>query len=1026
MKPTLHLAFKPSTLLWSIYCFLFSTLTVGANPLSIDSTGYYIDLAEAFKKRSEWENAIEKYHQAIRTATKKGKDDQDTSSWRQVINAYTELGLLYNYKLANYEKAIDCYNQMERIGTIQFPKDTSILIEALDEKGWIYGKIGQYQKAIKTEKKGLTLTKQFYGADHPRMIDFLSALGSDFVNIRQLEKALDYYNQALKISEQHPVESFQKGRLYRSLGINYMLMMELEKAETFFQKSKEIVEKEPGKKQRQLELLSLHNFLGDLNYHKKDYESAIEHYQNFLQIYPKLDPNPIQYAIVNHNLAEVYSFYEEDHPNVVYHFKKAITTLENTAPKHKHLGTFYMSLSRALANQKRYEESLFYTDKAAYHIKNAEGGILDEYLLHMNKAEVYKKQNDFSKAIQYYEKAIQSNLIDCGQYDNWKDRIANCPIINRDQMLYLLQNVAELYLSNSEILSEDLKAFELAEANLLLLSEMKTALQEKESLLFFQENSQISFEAAIEVATRLYEVTKEKKYLNKVFQWMEESRNVLFITTLKEQKALVFSDIPDATLAEEAQLRQKIGSLEQNLIEANLRNKPSDTIQQYKSVLFKKNLEYDSLKSVLEKQYQSYYQLKYNAPTGAINLSALQIHLDQNTTFISYFVGNQHLYRLTVDKKNCDLEKFPLTSTLNDKFEKYYTFLAKRQVSKNTANQVRLYAEIAKELHDILIPTTIPDNNKLVIIPDGRLGYLPFEALVTEIKQSEDLNFRDIPYLIQKHAISYIHSATLWIEDASKSQNISYSKSYVGFAPSYHSNAIQSDSSFTPRRSFDKLLFALPGAQEEVKFATQLFKGQAYLGKAASELNFKQSNPNAAIIHLAMHAFTNDEHPMVSRLLFTQTPELEEDGNLNAFEIYNMQLNSQLLVLSACETGYGKIQKGEGILSLARAFKYAGVQSLVTSLWKAEDQATQQIMQEFYLQVKNGESKIDALRNAKLHYLSKSDKITADPFFWANFILIGNNTPVQFQSISKAFWLWSIGLSFLALFLYLSIKRQKN
>jgi CHAT domain-containing protein len=148
----------------------------------------------------------------------------------------------------------------------------------------------------------------------------------------------------------------------------------------------------------------------------------------------------------------------------------------------------------------------------------------------------------------------------------------------------------------------------------------------------------------------------------------------------------------------------------------------------------------------------------------------------------------------------------------------------------------------------------------------------------------------------------------------------------------------------------------------------------------------------------------NDQHPALSKLLFSlSSKDTLNDGYLHAYELHNLQLNTELVTLSACNTGFGKIQTGEGVMSLGRAFAYAGSPNVLMSLWSVPDGSTSKIMTEFYKHLANGMPKDVALRKAKLAYLNNADNLTSNPFYWSSFVLIGNAQPLQLQ-INSAFY----------------------
>ena len=167
-----------------------------------------------------------------------------------------------------------------------------------------------------------------------------------------------------------------------------------------------------------------------------------------------------------------------------------------------------------------------------------------------------------------------------------------------------------------------------------------------------------------------------------------------------------------------------------------------------------------------------------------------------------------------------------------------------------------------------------------------------------------------------------------------------------------------------------------------------------------------------------------DDYPLHSMLAFTNMDEAQdstEDNRLYAYEIYNLKLNAQMAVLSACNTGVGKMQKGEGMMSLARGFIYAGCPSIIMTLWQVADQSSSKLMAYFYKYLKKGKSKPEAMRLAKIDYLKTADDITSNPYFWSGFVVLGDSSPVYKKS-GVAYWI-SIIILFIGVLLYLQYRK---
>ena len=307
----------------------------------------------------------------------------------------------------------------------------------------------------------------------------------------------------------------------------------------------------------------------------------------------------------------------------------------------------------------------------------------------------------------------------------------------------------------------------------------------------------------------------------------------------------------------------------------------------------------------------------------------------------------------------------------------------------------------------------------LIIIPDGKLASIPFEALLSSEVPDRERNSSNFPYLIKQYAISYSNSATLLLNSFQKNNNPDY-RSVLAFAPSFQTDHKELLAELKER---GEEFVSLSGAKDEVTLITNFTGGELYLDAQASEANFKRLTPDYQVLHIATHGIINDKDPMMSRLAFSTENDSIEDGSLYVYELYSLKLNADMAVLSACNTGYGKLQEGEGVMSLARAFLYAGVPSIVMSQWSVNDKSSAELMVSFYEQLKSGLSKAKAMQKAKLDYLHNADNLTAHPYYWAGFVIIGNQGPVDFSS---AMWYWWLLLIPAVLLGWLLFRRRYN
>jgi CHAT domain-containing protein len=307
-----------------------------------------------------------------------------------------------------------------------------------------------------------------------------------------------------------------------------------------------------------------------------------------------------------------------------------------------------------------------------------------------------------------------------------------------------------------------------------------------------------------------------------------------------------------------------------------------------------------------------------------------------------------------------------------------------------------------------------------MIVLDGDLQRIPFEICFANAEDAKD----ERP-LIHRCAISYASSVCALAKEARSGKR---TRSIIaGYAPTYRETIETQD---TVEDGGVAMLvrsgnYPLPGAAREAQEVVDVFGGDLYDGVLANKATFVETSERYRILHLSMHALPNYADPAFSRLLFSPVAEFNE-GQMTTGEIRNLNLNAELVVLSACQTGSGQLRRAEGVQSLARAFALAGASSAVTTLWKVPDESSAQIMVSFYQYLKAGLSKPEALQKAKLDYLNNAKfEAQKHPVYWAGFVLSGNPEPISTHNIIP-WWIWLVsGLGVLLLFAYF-FKRKSS
>ena len=444
-------------------------------------------------------------------------------------------------------------------------------------------------------------------------------------------------------------------------------------------------------------------------------------------------------------------------------------------------------------------------------------------------------------------------------------------------------------------------------------------------------------------------------------------------------------------------LKGNIANYNSMLFEENHSEVPdSQKVNLYSAKIFKYNEEYNRLIDSFEKLFPQYYALKYE--NKVVGIKEIQSKINNRQSLLEYFVqepesenGKGEVYSFLITKDSVGFSKVIVDYSFTNNIQSIHDFLINPNYLYTKKKDFVDYSVAAYGLYEKLIWPVAKKLNgtSLTIIPHDKLSYIPFDALLSQMPDTSVMNFRNLNYLVRDYAINYSYSATLLYNYFD--QNKRSSKNLLVFSPQYDAHESRTD----PETAIPHFLSPLPGAKDEVKGISKFVSSVSFVDMLAQENTFKEKAPDFDILHLAMHTIINDSLPMLSKLVFSKPDQKStDDGYLNAYEIYNMKLNARLAVLSACETGSGKLQLGEGVMSMARGFIYAGCPSIVMTLWQVEDKSGVKIMEDFYHYLSKGKRKDVALRMAKLNHLNNSDPLTAHPHFWLGYVNIGNPEPL--------------------------------
>jgi CHAT domain-containing protein/tetratricopeptide (TPR) repeat protein len=381
-----------------------------------------------------------------------------------------------------------------------------------------------------------------------------------------------------------------------------------------------------------------------------------------------------------------------------------------------------------------------------------------------------------------------------------------------------------------------------------------------------------------------------------------------------------------------------------------------------------------------------------NNESAPVSLNEAQaLCTDKNTIILEYSVGDSSSCLWVITQTGHQFYKIPGRKTLQEQIE------AIRFALQDPNEKVSdFFTQAGSILYEELIKPGEPffsKKSRLIIIPDGVLNYLPFEVLLTENKKiSQNVSYSELPFLVRKYPVSYVQSASILKSLLSmKSGNEklkSDDKKFIAFADPLYEN--ENDSAIASGKGYQRLKYS----GEEVNNIGSFFKegnSKIFQRKDATEENVKRDGELKKFnyIHFATHGYIDESKPDLSSLVLTKNANSEEDGLLQASEIFHLNLNADMVVLSACQTGLGKLIRGEGMVGLTRAFMYAGTPTILVSLWSVSDASTSTLMEDFYRNlIKGNLAKTDALRKAQLSLLGNQK--FAHPFYWAPFVIIGD------------------------------------
>jgi CHAT domain-containing protein len=659
------------------------------------------------------------------------------------------------------------------------------------------------------------------------------------------------------------------------------------------------------------------------------------------------------------------------------------------------MGIYYTEINKNINQaQKMYDKAL------NYNLKYPSGLVYMNY----HKAWTYFKFSDWKNAEAYFKKCINSNEVSqfielISLYKNYGITLFHLNKLKESQVY--LKKVEDFYNNQNTTYQGFMSLTNLKDVGNLYISIYK---KNKDKKLL--KRSFTCFKNASKLFSKIYQGDSFNQNLSNRVN--DINKGLLFCSTeLNDKKGevleLVEKNKSDFLWASFLNNNQNKAFIEPKKIIDSLNafeNRKQDLSLKLKSLKDKKEskevqnqiVEQETKlkrnKDLLQNKFPSFNSFA----TNSVSLKDIQSKLKTNEVILNYVVLDTMTYVFEVTNNKIDLHLISKDNqTLKNKCVSFYNKL------KSIDNQ---FTAEGKELYSILIkPLELPKNGKLIILTNSFLSYLPFEVLQNNNQ-----------FLVSNYAISYSNSVKLWNTQTLLPKN--RNSSLAAFSPEY--DKLKIDAKDTDLAMLTRAgNYELFGAKKEAEIITNLFEGTFFNSEEATKKSFVENASKYQILHLAMHSIMNEANENQSNLIFSNNEKLYFP------EIYNLQLPSDLAVLSACNTGVGGYKNGEGIMSVSRAFTYAGIKSTVVSLWQVPDKETSEIMISFYENLKKGQSKDEALANAKTSFIKKNP-MKNHPFYWAGFVVNGDVSPI----ITSSNWMLYLGIG-LAVLLLIFLFRKK-
>ncbi|WP_170164514.1 CHAT domain-containing protein [Sinomicrobium pectinilyticum] len=790
------------------------------------------------------------------------------------------------------------------------------------------------EKASAFEKQAVT------PREHTAMLILRCNMGYHYRKSGMSQKAIACYESAWKNYQDHQLTDYDIIEYcLKPLGNLYTISGNFTQAENTIKSYLFLAEEQGNRVQRVAAVLNL-----SVVYHNTgNFHTAIRLLEKYLK---NTVPDTKQKALLLNNLATNYFALEEYEKSEAILKQATQTNPEITSPMYRNMAQLAKNRDQVILAQQ-------YLDLAEKAIREQPSQARDIARLYVEKSELSTINGDTAQARKLLYTALGFLLP-----NHNKNALPN------RETLYPENTLIAIFDALASLENDMETSLYYYELSFYVTGLLQKQIISQETKILHGNDNRIRSEKCIDLLYNTYKNTNKDHYLERAFFYAERSKASALKGAIS-QKSLAEKFPGDSLLLKENTLSSIHENTVNKLVRAQLTGQGKDSVRLYTKTSNRLNLELKSLRHKIDEKYPE-------TPFSGISVPLLRNKLkNDNASMIVYFSGKQHLYIFAFSRNGAELHRKDNTSALREEIRHFISFFDN---PSRINNDVTAYSRSAYQVYRSLIPSGILNTEYLVIVPDGLLGFIPFEALLIEPAQSD--NYNRMPFLVKRQKMVYQTSADLYLREYRYTEK----EKLLGIFPIFESTPME-----------------LRYSEEEAESIRCITDADILSGKDATKANFLEKAGNYDIIHLSTHASGGN-------FVIPANIEFRDDVML-LHELYGLQLKPALVVLSACETGIGKLQRGEGAISLARGFQYAGANRILFSLWKVNDRATSRIMTLFYQNYQKYASASAANHQSKIDYLEDKEVPLAQksPYYWSGFVYYGNiqheKLPVSSQII---------------------------